>query len=297
VVESCVPKPFDAATKFLTEAQPDDWVSLFALPIGQTQVLDADLSTVTAAADRVFRVGAKEPYLLHLEFQGNVDTEFALRSLLYNAGLRARYKLPVKTAVVLLRPFHGHQHLTGEALWHDPEERAIAFHYRVIRIWQMPVQRLLQAGLSLLPLAPVARVRKSQLPGILAVLRERLDQEASPELAASLWTATYVLLGLRYPRVEVEELMSRDVLELLNSQLLEQSQTYRGFVEEIESRVESRVELRHARTTLLRLGRKRLGEPSAAQLEQVEALQDKEHLEALAERLLEVETWEELLTA
>ena len=155
-----MPKPFDAATKFLTEAQPDDWVSLFSLPIGQTQVLDADLSTVTAAADRVFRVGAKEPYLLHLEFQGNVDTEFALRSLLYNAGLRARYKLPVKTAGILLRPFHGHQHLTGEALWHDPEELAIAFHYRVIRIWQMPVQRLLQAGLSLLPLAPVARVRK-----------------------------------------------------------------------------------------------------------------------------------------
>ena len=287
VVKCSVPKPFDAATKFLTEAQPGDWVSLFALPLGRVQVFDADLSTVTAAADRVFQVGAKEPYLLHLEFQGNTDSEFALRSLLYNAGLRSRYKLPVKTAVILLRPFHGHQHLTGEALWHDPDDLAIAFHYRVLRIWQMPVQKLLKAGLSLLPLAPVAQVRKNQLPAVLATLRERLDREASPELAASLWTATYVLLGLRYPRVEVEELMSRDVLELLNTQLLEQSPTYRGFVEEIE--------LRHSRTTLLRLGRKRLGEPSSMLLDQVEALQDKERLEALAERLLEVETWDELL--
>jgi predicted transposase YdaD len=284
-----VPKPFDAATKFLTETQPSDWVSLFALPAGATQVLDADLSTVTAAADRVFRIEARVPYLLHIEFQGNVDAELALRSLLYNAGLRARYKLPVKTAIVLLRPFHGHKLLTGEALWDDPDGVAITFHYRVVRLWQVPVQSLLHAGLSLLPLAPVAQVRKSQLPGILATLRARLDLEASPELAASLWTATYVLMGLRYPRWEVEELMSRDVLELLNTQLLEQSSTYRGMVEEVE--------LRHARTTLLRLGRKRLGEPTAAHLEALEALQDRERMENLMERLLEVETWNELLAA
>jgi hypothetical protein len=51
----------------------------------------------------------------------------------------------------------------------------------------------------------------------------------------------------------------------------------------------------HGTVRSCRWGHKHPREPFAAQLEQVEARQDKEHLEALAERLLEVETWEELL--
>ena len=67
--------------------------------------------------------------------------------------------------------------------------------------------------------------------------------------------------------------------------------TYQKIVE--EGRVEGRVE--EARAILLRQGRKRFGPPSPeieATLAEITAI---ERLEALSERLLDVESWEELL--
>ena len=50
-----------------------------------------------------------------------------------------------------------------------------------------------------------------------------------------------------------------------------------------------------AQSLLLRLGSKRLGEPSEALQIRVVAIKDKSQLEFLIERIFEVETWEELL--
>jgi hypothetical protein len=48
------------------------------------------------------------------------------------------------------------------------------------------------------------------------------------------------------------------------------------------------------RDTLLRLGRKRFGEPQAHALEALESISSVETLQEMAERLLVVESWEEL---
>jgi hypothetical protein len=50
-----------------------------------------------------------------------------------------------------------------------------------------------------------------------------------------------------------------------------------------------------ARNVLLRLGAKRLGAPDAAVAARVAAVADVAELERLLDRLLEVETWQELL--
>ena len=47
--------------------------------------------------------------------------------------------------------------------------------------------------------------------------------------------------------------------------------------------------------TLFRLGSKRFGDPTKAILDQLNMIQDKSKLDALCDRLLEVETWQELL--
>lgn len=62
---------------------------------------------------------------------------------------------------------------------------------------------------------------------------------------------------------------------------------------EIKGRTEGRAE--EARQLLLRLGRKKLGVPDAAVERAICALEDVERLEMLSERLLEVNTWQELL--
>jgi hypothetical protein len=43
-----MPKPFDAATKHLIESQPGDWMEYVGLARANVDVVDADLSTVTA---------------------------------------------------------------------------------------------------------------------------------------------------------------------------------------------------------------------------------------------------------
>ncbi len=49
-------KPFDAATKYLVESMPADWLALAGVTGVEVEVIDAELSTVTAAADKAILV-------------------------------------------------------------------------------------------------------------------------------------------------------------------------------------------------------------------------------------------------
>ena len=52
-----VAKPYDASTKYLIETYPEAWLSYVGiLAAGHVEVIDADLSTVTAEADKVLRL-------------------------------------------------------------------------------------------------------------------------------------------------------------------------------------------------------------------------------------------------
>ena len=61
-------KPYDPTLKALVETEPESWPVLLGRPTGPTEVIDADIATVSGAADKVLRVRADPPYLLHLEF-------------------------------------------------------------------------------------------------------------------------------------------------------------------------------------------------------------------------------------
>src|SRR5271165_3282082 len=71
----------------------------------EATVTDADIATVSGAADKVLRVSADPPYLLHLEFVAGHDAAVLPRKLLLRNGLlEDRHDLPVRSAAVLLRP-------------------------------------------------------------------------------------------------------------------------------------------------------------------------------------------------
>jgi hypothetical protein len=190
-----VPKPFDATTKHLLEAEPADWLAFLGLPTGTgAHVIDADLATVTADADRVVSVGGPAPYLAHIEFQASYDAEMPLRLLRYNVLLRYRHGLPVQSAVVLLRRQADGPGLTGLLEYarsgaQPGKELALTFRYDVERIWRRPVAALLAGGLGVLPLAPLSDVAPTDLPGAIRRMEERIRVEATPEEAGILWTA------------------------------------------------------------------------------------------------------------
>src|SRR5262249_54434948 len=97
-----VARLYDPTTKVLGGAGPEAWPALLGLPRAPTDVLDADIATVTGAADKVLRVRGTPPYLLHLEFQAGHDTA-RLPGLLHlrHTLLEHRHDLLVRSVAVL----------------------------------------------------------------------------------------------------------------------------------------------------------------------------------------------------
>jgi hypothetical protein len=169
-----------------------------------------------------------------------------------------------------------------------------------MRIWERPVDEVLAAGLPVLPLAPVAAVGADQLPDVLTAVARRLKDEAGPEIMKLLWAATKVLMGLRYPQGQIDSIAERISAMILGIRGIEESSVYQGIFAKglAEGRAEGRAEgaAEEARQTLLRLGRKKLGQPDERVEAEIAAMTDREQLDQLLDRVLDVSTWDELLT-
>jgi hypothetical protein len=105
---------FDATVKELALVDPAGFLSAFD-PVGGAAVklLNVDLSTVTTSADVVFGVGDPIREIVHLDAQAGADADLHENVFAYNALLHRRYKLPVHSIVVLLRPQAQHYHVSG----------------------------------------------------------------------------------------------------------------------------------------------------------------------------------------
>jgi hypothetical protein len=186
--------------KALVETDPASWPALFGVPAGPTEVIDADVATVSGAADKVLRVSADPPYLLHLEFVAGHDAATLPRKLLVRNGLlEDRHDLPVRSAAVLLRPEADSPRVTGLYERGFPgEEPYLTFRYRAVRVWRLPPEPLLTASPALLPLAPISAVTENELPGIIREMERRLSGRRTRQLAPVVWAAAFILLGLRH---------------------------------------------------------------------------------------------------
>src|SRR6202035_3018250 len=127
-------KPFDPTLKTLVELGPADWTCFAGQPAAPTRIIDADVATVSGAADKVLRVHADPPYLLHLEFVAGHDAAALPRKLhVRNALLDDRHQLPVQSSAVLLRPEADSPRLTGVYERGLPgEEALLTFRYQVV---------------------------------------------------------------------------------------------------------------------------------------------------------------------
>src|SRR5258708_29282700 len=132
-------KRFDAVLKHLPEDYPQDWAQLAGVKRpARVTVIDADLSTVTAAADKVLRIDEPDPWLLHFEFQASYDARLSQRLLQYNVLLHVRHSLPVRSVAILLSPKADGKAMTGHVQVRLPNGKAYhEFDYDVIRLWQL----------------------------------------------------------------------------------------------------------------------------------------------------------------
>jgi len=280
-----VSKPFDATLKRLLEESPSDWPVLAGLPRAPVEVIDADISTVTGASDKVLRVRDRPDWIMHVEFQRGPDQGLPRRTHVYNGILEDRHELLVRSVIVLLAPSADLSNLTGVyERGFAGEPPYLRFVYQVIRVWQLPVETLLSGGFGTLPLAPISAVTREEVSAVIERIKERLRGRREQALAKDLWTATYILLGMRYDRAFAKHLL-RGVMAM------EESTTYQAILEEGALRGA----LREARKNLLLVGQARFRGTPPEVKKVIEAIADLAHLEDLLVRSQNSASWQELL--
>jgi predicted transposase YdaD len=171
-------------------------------------------------------------------------------------------------------------------------------------VWQQPIDEVLAASLPIVPLAPVSRVAAEKVPDVLGAISERLIRETSPEQAATIWTATKVLMGLRYSIEQVEDMVRGISTMILGIRGIEESLVYQDIFAKGEAKglVDGRADgliagrIEEARQAVLQVGRKKLNQPDEEVRKRIAAIDNVDRLNALLERILDVSSWDELLT-
>ena len=292
-------QPFDSTAKLLVEADPPAWLALAGLPAdGPVRPVNPGLDTIRAQADAVLRVGRRSRWYLHVELQTSRDRHLPERLHRYNVLLFEREKRSIITVAVLLRPRADGPELTGEIERHEPwGEQYERFTYRVIRPWLLPTETLLNGPIGTLPLAtlPVLfaagqreAIRRERVRAVVEQVSRRLRTEVPPSRAAELRVATHYVLGLRYSQA-VSAQLTRGIWNMWDSK------TYREPILAGEARGEARGRVMEARRLLVRFAERALGPAPATVQAALEAIDDVERLERLADRLPDVQTWDELL--
>ncbi len=288
-----MPGPVDNVLKYLTELSPQDWVARGGWPAAAATVIDADIATISGAADKVIRVEGAPDWLLSVDFQSGHDSPAKLPDLLlYNSALFKRHGLPVRTLLVVMHPRADSPQLTGLYERGFPGEPAdVVFRYHVLRVWQVPPERWLAGGLGLVPLAPLADAPPEELPAVIEKMKRRLARETRRDRATA-WSAAAILMGAFYEKTLIKQLL--EGVANMEESVIYQEILQKGIAKGLrEGRSEGRAE--EARSILLIQGRRRFGEPSAEAVAAVNALTDVQKLEELSVRLLEATSWEELL--
>ena len=209
-------KPFDATLKQLLDLFAVDWMEWLAptlgLPLGVgVDPLDADLSTVQVAADKVFRLRPPAVGLIHLEPQASWDGELPDRLLLYNALLHQRHGGPVYSVAILLRPEANASSLTGLVSRRFANgTEYFRFVYSVIRVWELSADVLLAGGLGALPLALLTNDARGRIGELVEKLDRRLrGPGVEDNTRRTIMASSYILLGLRYNEVIFHEAFQR----------------------------------------------------------------------------------------
>jgi hypothetical protein len=297
-------KPFDATLNTLIRRHLDDWVQFLGQvvgsPIGPAKFLERDLS-FTLQADRLIQIDANPAYILHLELEASAALGMPDRLLTYNFTTFNAYELPVQSVVLLLRPRGNPSDLTGVLERQILGQTYLRFHYRVIRLWELPFEMLLNSGIGLLPLAMLCNDVTDPLASMIRIEEKLSSEKLTAKMQLDETSAIYFLMGLRYNREEIQNLFR------VMTMTLEESTTYqyvlglgqvKGLAKGLaKGREEGRQEGEVASTvaSILRLGKRRIGEAPPDIATRIQATTDLVALQNMLDRILDAKSWQEVV--
>ncbi|HZZ77051.1 MAG TPA: hypothetical protein VFE62_00950, partial [Gemmataceae bacterium] len=188
----------------------------------------------------------------------------------------------VHTALVLLRRGADNPRLTGEWIQQFAGETPHrVFRYQVIRVWQLSADALINGGWGTFPLAPLCDDARLRLPDVIERMATRLQNEVAdvPKLAM-LWKTTAILADMCYDQDVILPLM-RKAMTMVK---LEDFPSY------------TKGEIKSARRLILLIGKKMIGDPDPQTVAALEAINNLDRLDRMANRLPDVKSWQELLS-
>lgn len=272
-----MPNPFDATLKSLIRNHPADWLTYLGFHSHRPpQVVDADLSVVSAAADTLIRT---DTAVVHIHMQAGPDPELALRLLQYNVLARRQTGLPVWSVAVLLQ-----SNAVTAGLSEVVEYADTRFRFRIVRVWETPAEDWLTRGPGLLPLAVLGRPpagvsRRKVMPELVRRIATTADADA-PDLAKDIVLSSFVLAGMH---------TQRSILEAIYQEALSVHENPALAIILEDGAV------RQLRKTLLTQGTVRFGTPTAEQKAKLNAIDDHDRLERMTLRVLRAQSWDALL--
>jgi hypothetical protein len=278
-----VSKPYDATVKDLIAEFPADWLRLLGVPVtGPVEVLSPELSTVTAAADALIRVGEM---VVHIDAESGPDPDLSVRLGLYNLLAHRHTGLPVHTVALLLRANAG---VSGRASGFGYAPRPtgkMAFEYETVRVWETPAEDLLRGSIGTIPLAtigraPQGRSRAEAIPEYIGRIGARAVNELSREMALRLGVSSMILGGMYLTRDQL-----RGAAQHMPSMI--ESSAWQLFEEMAEANI--------LRRTLVSLGTEKFGPPNAAQQAKMDGIEDRRRLDRIIRKVLTATSWDALL--
>lgn len=276
-------KPFDATLKKLVTAHPADWLRQLGVPVtAEPEVVSADLSTVTAVADVLIRVGE---LVVHIDLESGPDDSLARRMLLYNVLAHHRTGLPVHSVAVLLRSNAvGGGPPDGVEYAPRPDKGELRFRFETVKAWEIPAEDMLRAGVGLLPLAvlgkpPAGQTREQALPAVVERIAERAVGEAKDEVG-TLLTAAFILSTMHVNAGVAHAIFN----SVRGMHMLE---GYQFILNEGA--------VKHTRELILKQGRANIGEPTEKQKNKLNAIEDLDRLDRIALKVLTAKSWDALL--
>ncbi len=279
------------------------WLSAEAVFV---RALDIELQNQQLFADALLEVMLHgTSALLHIEFQTYDDADMEVRLQEYNVLASRQYEhLPVYSYVIYLRKV-GEVAVSPLVRSFPDGEEVHRFFFRVIELWEVAAEVLLQAGWpAVLPLVTLTKGGKRP-----EVVKEMIDRLASAE-EYDLLAIAQVLGGLVFktgPELAwfrkrfsmFQDILSESwVYQEIGQKYLEQGREQgleRGLEQGVEKgrEEERQQELQRQRQTIIGFVQRRFPEITALAEQQTAKITDPETLQTVILKLLDAQTVEE----
>ncbi len=277
--------------KRLVRANPEHFINWLIGQATFVALLDNELKSQHLYSDALIEIKRSGKLaLLHIEFQTYRDVEMEVRLLDYNVFASHQYDhRPVYTYVIYLRK--------GGEVAESPYirrfvdgEKIHKFYFRVIKLWELPSEELLQMDLvGLFPLLTLTNGGKRP-----EVVRVMIDTLASTE-EMDLLAISQIVGGLVFKEGPERDWFRRRFS--MFQDILRESWVYQEIGQEYleKGREEERQrELEQQRELLMSFVQKRFPETMALAKQQVDSITDLEVLRKVFLKLFDAQTAEEV---